>query len=531
MSENTISVIYHDGGVRQIDSVEQFDDVIQSAMASGRLITIKDPQSIQILEESKQQLDSQQPSLAVASNDQLSQLRLQLLQSARPSAPVDTPFIQAVQRGQPDNRKEALEAARVVPASITSQEAAQAFEVACQSFTKAFIPEFSRLKQSDLHTSILNVAEQIDLESKRAQLTDPSNKDYFAFRDRHPVGKNYDTHKREYVDSLKTEVQQFIANHQRFPNHGESLQIAAKALLSGYEQFIQNRDFNAAIEKLSPDVQEQFHDLKASFHGDGQQALAEGQTRLAISSRFAALGGVALNVASQAPVLISHPIDKAGEKKIIKEIEGSTADPKLVGDLDEITGLPRQFLKDAGRSDLSFIERGVARQPARNDQAGILEQLRQFSRGNAKEAFALSTVANQAILGSVYSAYSVGVVRDYKFVPAATQKDTDPLGYSLERLANGNVRLRAYQLQGLSSVEMFPSKPRSTLPSLSIHSVRNAPDAQTDQTNYGVRATLDVELDHKALEKGNIKIVRHQPPVLDIRLKIDWPNTVEFFSG
>ena len=531
MSENTISVTHHDGGVRLIDSVEQFDDIIQAAKSSGRLISIKDNQSIQILEESKQQLVSQEPSLVVASNDQLSQMRLQLLQTARRSDPVNTPFIQSVQQGQLDNQSEACAQVGAVPDAISRQEATQAFEAACESFATAFIPEFSRLKQSDLHTSIVNVAEQIDIERKRAQLTDPSNKDYFAFRDRHPVGKNYDTHKREYVDSLKTEVQQFIASHQRFPNHGESLEIAAKALLSGYEQFIQNCDFNAAIEKLSPEVQEQFHDLKASFQGDGQRALAEGQTRLAISSRFAALGGSAVNVTGQEPVLISHPIDKTGDKKIIKEIEGSTVDPKLVGDLDETTGLPRQFLKDAGRSDLSFIDQGVTHKPARNNQAGILEQLRQFSRGNPKEAFALATVANQAIFGSIYGAYSVSVVRDYKFVPAATQRDTDPLGYSLERLANGNVRLRAYQLQGLSSIEIFPSKPRSTLPSLSIHSVRNAPDVPTDQTNYGVRANLDLELDHKALEKGNIKVVRHQPPTLDVRLKIDWRNTIEFFSG
>jgi hypothetical protein len=326
-------------------------------------------------------------------------------------------------------------------------------------------------------------------------------------------------------------VQQFVTTHQRFPNSGESLEIAAKALLSGYQQFIQNRDFNAAIAQYSPETQEQFHDLKASFHGDAQQAIAEGTTRLAISKRFAALGGVELNNATQAPVIIIHPIDKAGDKKILKELEASTTDPKLVDDLDEATGLPRQFVKDAARSDLSFTDQGVTHQPARNDQAGLLQTLNQFSRGNSKEAFALSTVANQAILGSVYGAYAVGLVRDYKFVPAATQQDTDPLGYSLERLANGNVRLKAYQLQGLSSIEMFPSNPRSTLPSLSIHAVRNAPGTLTDQTNYGVRANLDVELDRKALEKGNIKVVKHQPPVIDVRLKLDWPNTVEFFSN
>jgi hypothetical protein len=531
MSGNTISVYHPDGATIQIDSVEQFDAVIHSAKASGRLITIKDKESIQILEESKQQLDSQQPSAVAASNEQLSQVRQRLLQTARTVAPVDTPFVQAVQHGRRDTFTQPLELASAAPAGLTSQETAQAFEAAGKSFTEAFVPEFSRFKTSEEYESVLALAEQFDFESKQAQLSNPQNKDYFIFRERDPVGKDYDTHKREYVDSLKAEVQQFVTAHQRFPNHGESLEIAAKALLSGYQQFIQNSDFNAAIAQYSPETQEQFHDLKASFHGDAQQAIAEGTTRLAISKRFAALGGVELNIATQAPVIISHPIDKAGDKKIIKELEASTTDPKLVDDLDEATGLPRQFVKDAARSDLSFIEQGVTHQPARNDQASILQQLNQFSRGNSKEAFALSTVANQAIFGSVYGAYAGGVVRDYKFVPAAAQQDTDPLGYSLERLSNGNVRLKAYQLQGLRSIEMFPSNPRSTLPSLSIHAVHNAPGTLTDQTNYGVRANLDVELDRKALEKGNIKVVKHQPPVIDVRLKLDWPNTVEFFSN
>ena len=148
MSENTISVIHHDGGLSQIDSVEQFDAVIQSAKASGRLITIKDKESIQIFEESKQQLDSQQPSLLVASNEQLTQLRLRVLKGARPAAPVDIPFIQGVQQGRSHNQSQALAEASVASASVTSQEANQAFEQACASFTEAFVPEFSRFKKS-----------------------------------------------------------------------------------------------------------------------------------------------------------------------------------------------------------------------------------------------------------------------------------------------------------------------------------------------------------------------------------------------
>ena len=530
MAGEELSIKPYESGIYTIQSVEQLDALIASANASGRVITIKDPSSIEIHEAALEQLSTQHTGLIGASPEQLSQFRKDLLLKAQLTEPANQAAAQLLQGENAKTLTTSDTLARPV-AEHSADFAKQAFEAAAQSFTQDVVQQYSKVTDKELLSDVVNWAEQFDFENKKqVQLEDPSNKDYFAFRDRHPVGKDYDTHKREYIDSLKEACQAFIATKQRLPSSVETLTLAANALLAGYENFIKNEVFNSKISKLSPQEQEQFHDLKARLGGDADQALQEGAIRLAVSRRFSNLLGQELSIVRSEPITISNSIGRAGQKQITKELENSIKDPTVVGALSTHKGLPDQFVLDSNRSIYKFIEAGETHTSARNREA-VTQGLNTFVRGNEKAAFALAAVANQATLGSLYKAYVVGSVPDYKLVPAPAAREADPVGYTLERLPNNNVRLHAYQLQGLRTLELVPAKPRSTLPSLSLLAAREPEDTQIDESNYGVRGNVEIELDGKALEKGKLQIVRHAPYTLDVRLKLDWDVTAQVFTG
>jgi hypothetical protein len=542
MAGENFSINGFEAGVYTIQSVEQFDALIASTKSSGRVITIKDASNIEIHEASLEQLteqgsvligasDEEQGSVLIgASDEQLGQFRKNLLLNAQLTQPANQAAAQLLQ-GEGSKNSTTTSATTPQTANSGKDFAQQAFEAAAEKFTQDIVEDYSKVKNKELLSDIVNWAEQIESKNKISQLQYPSNKDFFAFRDGHPVGKDYDTHKREYIDSLREGFQAFIAVQQRLPSTVETFTIAGNALLAGYENFLKNEVFNSKISKLTPEQQEQFHDLKASLGGDADQALQEGATRLAVSRRFASLLEQELSIVNTEPITISKSIiGKAGQKQITKELENSTKDPTVVGALSTHSDLPHQFVLDSSRSTYKFIEAGNTHAPARARDA-VTQGLNTFVRGNEKAAFALAAVANQATLGSLYKAYVVGSVPDYKLVPAPANREADPVGYTLERLPNNNVRLHAYQLQGLRTLELIPAKPRSTLPSLSLLAAREPEDIQIDESNYGVRGNVDIELDGKALEKGKLQIVRHAPYSLDVRLKLDWAVTSEVFTG
>jgi hypothetical protein len=528
MFEENLSTGRITSGVYKVETVEQFDEIVAAAKSADRLVTVKDGTSVEIHDAALGQLTTQAPHLLSAGDEKLAQLRQDLLSKARYAEPANQSAAQLLQGESADSVLATPDQA----VSISEQSvgsAREAFEAAAATFTQNVVDEYSRLKNTELLSAIINTAEQIDLESKKVQLQDPTNKDYFAFRDRHPVGRNYDTHKREYIDSLKQGIQKFISVQHRFPGNAEAISIAGNALLAGYESFIKNEVFNSKISKLSPEEQEQFHDLKASLGGDADLALQEGANRLAVSRRFSSLLAQDLRITGNDPVFISRAIGKSGQKQITKELENSTKDPVIVGALNAETGLPSQFVSDASRSIYKFIESGATHTPDRARDA-VVDGLHAFAHGDTKAAFALATVANQATLGSLYKAYVSGTLSEYKLIPAAAAKETDPVGYTLERLPNGNVRLQAYQLQGLRSLGIIPSNPRSTQVGISLLAERDPGVTQIDENNYGVRGLVDIELDGKALEKGKVQILRHAPYTLDIRLKVDWVSTCEMFT-
>ena len=463
---------YLENGIYVVESAEELDEIVKVANSSGRKIAIKDARSIEIFDDTKQQLAAQRPSQIAVSKAELREFRKML-----PSIPV--------------NKKRDSAAEKLSAAVNKKEEALVEFKKMISKLVQLSDPQFKK--------AVLDSADVVDIEDFRAKPyaeKEPELELLFAGRKEHQIGRFYSLSSSTYSDLVHERMHQFVTANDRFPTEEEAIVIAGRSVIDSYHQHIAT--INKKVEKLC-----------------AQYQAATGQTLK--------VGGDDFNV-----VQVSIPEQHPNALEVTREIENATNEGGLK-DLEVVTGLPEQFVKDAHRSDsIVFSNNGHPCNAYGQTKASkVVHQLNEFTRGNDKASFALAALMNQAVFLPVMKCSEFTAFPNYQFSGGTSANGIQPeLTYSANRLEGGNVHICVEIKKNVGMISLFPHQ--TDLPTLEM--VCQSGATQVGAENWTNRVYCEFVIDQKALDEGELKVVSHQPYAYECKFKVNVRDTCELMD-